>query len=191
MALWKYSVALAWAGSGSPGVNVWHMRTTGGVPSSGEIQGLVDAVGQFYDDISAIFSTSTTITGPDQVIGNFESSPEFQAVDGFTVTGDSGTSSYLPLASQLVVGWRTSNATRSGRGRTFLGPLAANALDVNGTPSSAVLTAVRDAAADLVATSSGFADGAIGVWSPTDGVLRDFTGTVTRDTFAVLRSRRD
>lgn len=191
MALYRAVVDIEWGGGGS-GVNVWHFRTISSPGTLADRQGAVDAIRDFYDAVSSIYPTDTTISMPAEVVTEFQSAPAFEPVTPWTITGDSGTATHLPAATQLVVGWRTTAATRSGRGRTFLGPLAGTLNEANGTPTPGLITTVQTAANDLVAESESALGGwAVGVWSEADGVLRDFTSARVRDVFAVLRSRRD
>lgn len=191
MPTFKYPVALAWTGSGSPGVNVWHFRSEDNAdPLETDVQEIIDGIETFYTAVKGVFPADLVVTGPDEAIKDPYGAPEYREVDGFTVQG-TGTQGYAPLASAIVAGWRTTSATRSGRGRTFLGPLALYCVDADGTPKSDVLAIVRNAAAALVATSRDWTQGSLGVYSQTDGVLRDFQSSAVRDTFAVLRSRRD
>jgi hypothetical protein len=91
----------------------------------------------------------------------------------------------------VCISWRTSAASRSGRGRTFIGPLNKTAAEIDGSPTAGVLSSLRNAADDLVA-AVGNADGTgLGVYSVKQGVLRDFTGATVADRFAYLSSRRD
>ncbi len=56
------------------------------------------------------------------------------------------------------------------RGRIYIGPLDTTALDANGRPSSAMLTAITSAAATFKSTIAALAsDTAWSIWSPTDG----------------------
>jgi hypothetical protein len=61
----------------------------------------------------------------------------------------------------------------------------------NGTPYETTRALIAAAGMDLISSFDESFDGALGVWSPTDEVLRDFTGCQVRNKFAVLRSRRD
>jgi hypothetical protein len=61
----------------------------------------------------------------------------------------------------------------------------------DGTVNDAALAAIRAAAGNLVTSSGGFANGALGVWSAKGNAFHDFTSAAVRDKFAVLRSRRD
>jgi hypothetical protein len=106
-------------------------------------------------------------------------------------------------ATGLVVDWLTTGAVfgRRRQGRTFLVPMAAAALDPDGSPSSAVLTSHRSAAATYAAGGAFHPC----VWvrpkyvkpattPPTlvhAGQAVPITGSRIPDLAAVLRSRRD
>lgn len=191
MPTYRYPVKITWAGTGSPGVNVWHLRTVSDGPLNNDLEQIVDAIKDFYTAIASIYMPSTTIAGPGEAIKDPEGSPEYEQVTPWSVAGLSSGSGYLPMASQLCVSWRTTSATRSGRGRTFLGPLSLSGVQADGTPTAGLISTVQTAATNLVNFSNGFDNGAVGVYSQTQNVLRDIVSSNVRDTFAVLRSRRD
>jgi hypothetical protein len=150
----------------------------------------VEAINDFYTACLAYYQGGAQIVGPDEITAGIEGGePTFEAVDGFTLGPVAGTSTLAPVL-QAVVGWRTTSATRSGRGRTFVGPLAVAASDADGTPAAGFLTALQNGAQAIVAHNDGVDTGAVGVWSPTQNLFRDITGFRIRDVFAVLRSRR-
>lgn len=187
-------VKITWPGAGGPGVNTWHLRTTGDeLPEGEELPGLSGLVHQFYTDLRPIFTEQTTITFEGTMSLTTDPGTTTNDADPWVVTGQASLSKLLPAAAQIVAGWQTELSSRSGKGRTFLGPLGSQILDnaSDGTPSQSTVNLINDAGAALVSASSGFADGAVGVWSPTDNVFRDFTGIRTRKVFAVLTSRRD
>lgn len=94
-----------------------------------------------------------------QSIGNsvieyeYDEAPQYVAATPQTVAGGSGG---VVQALQLAccVSWRTPFAGRSYRGRTFLGPLAANSVNMPLLATSFV-SAVNSAAATLIAGASG------------------------------------
>lgn len=189
MPTYRADIGIVWDGGGSPGVNTWHFRNDDEVLNT-SIQEVIDAIALFYEQARNLLHESVRVTCPNEIIKDPYGSPEFQAVDGWTKPG-TGVGSLLPPATQVVVGWRTTSATRSGRGRTFVGPLSADCLEANGTPASNKLGFLQDAANQLVSDSQGWNQAAIGVYSAKQGVLRDIQSARVRDVFAVLRSRRD
>jgi hypothetical protein len=177
---------------GGTGVNIWHLRNTGSAPDpDSELNGLSELVHTFYSAIANYFKGDTTIAfdGTMVEVGSAEPEGHFD-LDTWSVVGGTTTDD-LPPANCIVVGWRTSVATRSGRGRTFLGPLSRDTLQDNGTPQEDVRSGILAAANALISSSEDSANGALGVWSVKQSVLRDFTGAAVTNQFAVLRSRRD
>lgn len=191
MSTYRVPIVHTYAGAGGPGLNVWHVRTTGDeVPSGSDLQALVQIIRDFYTAVAIIFPSTSVLTygGVATTIGD---DPQYDAsAPAWSVQG-SGQSSTLSPLLQICVGWLTTSASRSGRGRTFLGPLSAQVQEANGTPTGTALGVVRAAALELVADSAGFANGAVTVYSPTQDLARDITGSATRDVFAYLSSRRD
>ena len=197
MAVWRMPVNLTYGNGGGPGVNIWHLRDLDGTP--GEAQTLVDSLHSFYTAVmttgvggAGIFQNNTTASASELI--NVDTQ-ETQQINWTDILGPGVTTS-LPPANQICISWRTSIAARRGMGRTFLGPLGANAQESNGTIAAAVLDLVRGAASDLVSASLTDGNGAFGVYGlqssgGTARVLRDFTGSAVQDKFAVLRSRRD
>jgi hypothetical protein len=114
----------------------------------------------------------------------------------------SGTDSYGPLATGVAVTWRTAGvvAGKHVRGRTFYVPLHSSVAEADGSPSAAALALFATAAANLIAepTNTQFV-----VWArpkkstvePGEflrfGSTHIVTGATIKDTFAILRSRRD
>lgn len=185
--VYRYVVSLNYPQGGGPGANIWHFRAL----SQADTQPVIDAIEAFYVPLLPFFQQGMQVVGPDEAVNGIEGdSPEYEPQTGFTLTStDSGP--VAPPMCQAVVGWRTASATRSGRGRTFVGPFGEDSIDTNGSLSAALLTACNAAGQTVVDFNDSLGNGAIGVWSPTQNVLRDITGRRVRDQFAVLRSRRD
>lgn len=192
MSTYTFPVALEYPMPGGPGVNVWHLRTTGDeVPSTSDLESLSEIIQDFYQACSSIFPDSyrAKYLGEATTIG---ASPQVdQSAPAWTVNGSAGSGGYLPVAAQMCLVMRTDSATRSGRGRKFLGPLASNGLEADGTPSNGTLSTIQTAATALVSSSEGFGNGAIGVYSPTTSTFRDLLGFTVANQYAVLRSRRN
>lgn len=182
---------------GGTGTNTWHARTSGPLPGAeADLEDLADMLNSFYVGVSTVMPVGTAIGFSGEWQEVMSEDPDFVSNPPWTI-GAGGNAGPLPAHCALVVGWRTSAGGRTGRGRTFVGPLGNSALQTDGTIDTTKLTEVRAAATALVAASSAFDNGAFGVYSrdalatvPAP-VFRDFTGTVTRDVFASLRSRRD
>lgn len=188
MAIAQYNVGLEWNNApGGPGVNSWHIRYQSA--DGGELGAAAAALRAFYVSCQSFFPSGVVIRFPDTAV-TVGDSPTFVHVNPPAVVNANGSGGYAPLSSAVVVGWRTTAATRSGRGRTFLGPLGKGTIDSDGTPVPDVLNGIQAAAATLISASLNDNGWAFGVYSKKDGVIRDFTSARVRDVFAVLRSRR-
>jgi len=178
---------------GGDGVNIFHVRTGGGIGETATLNRAVGWLEDFYNAMVPVFSSNTDFFFDGVATEIATEAPGVNDDLDTWTTGGTGTSIPLPAANCIVVGWKTTLATRSGRGRTFLGPMASATAESNGTVTAAALSTIRTAASAMVdASTAADPDGvALGVWSPTDQLLRDFTGSTVRDKFAVLRSRRD
>lgn len=190
MPIFRYDVGLTWNGPGGPGVNVWHIRTTGIDPASSDLNDAATAIRAFYNDVCEIglCPAGWTARGASQAV-NVEDSTLVD-VTPWTEASLQGTATFS-APSMVCVGLRTTSATRAGRGRKFIGPLATPAMGTDGTIVDSMLTALRAAASTLAAASGGTNDWAVGVYSQNTNVFRDVVTMPVRDTIATLRSRRD
>lgn len=191
MGLFRYSVNLSWGGSGSPGVNVFHGRTANDVGPFDDLTSLINSIKTMYTGFAQFYPAGVTISGSPEVIMDFDSSPTYESVTPWTVAGGASNPAYLPPASAVVLGWRTSSATRRGRGRTFLSPLSAGTAETNGTPTAGMLSSLNTITNTFLNSFDGALGGAWGVYSAKDGVLRDYVSCSVKDKYAVLTSRRD
>ena len=188
MPTYEYPVNLTWQGPGSPGVNVWHFRADS--PTGAEAQDCVDVIQGFYQDVvlAGVLPDAYSMVGGDEAVNVADNS-----IVPVTPWTENNASGGFPFAGPLmmVLTMATSNASRSGRGRKFIGPVGVPTISTDGTPTSGAVTGLENAGIALVAASQGLTLAAIGVYSPTDQLFRDLVSTRVRDTFAVLRSRRD
>jgi hypothetical protein len=203
MAIFRVPVNIVFPGAGSPGANIWHIRTSSLVPATelSQANSLIGYIRTFYNSLTALQPTGVvyTLGTVTDVTSSREIVPTMTAVSAI------GTGS-IAQALAVVVTWRTSIAARRGRGRTFVGPLATAVQQSDGTITNANLTTIQNSAAALVSSSLLDGNGAIGVYgydaakpagkanprNPADAkIFRDFTGSQVRDLFGVLRSRRD
>lgn len=175
---------------GGPGYNIWHVRTVDDDPGTWALPDALDALEAFYGAVDAYLTTDTTITIGEGMILDPLGSPTYVDDDSRTITGAAGGTCMSNLMC-VTVGWRTTSATRSGRGRTFLGPMGVSSATGDGTPADLTLSTLRAAAADLVDASTGVGGWALGVLSVKQGILRDFTGSTIKDRYTYLSSRRD
>lgn len=201
MAIFRVPFNIAFLGAGSPGANIWHIRTAT-LTQSGELNeanALIGYIRSFYTTAATYLPTTCTVS-----LGTVteeetqrEISPTFANVAGLG-------SGAMMQALAIVVTWKTTIAARRGRGRTFVGPLATVVVQSDGTIVDSVRTSILGAANALVTSSLAYGNGAVGVYGyasaksqgvprdPNDPrVFRDFTGATVRDLFGVLRSRRD
>lgn len=191
MPIYRTVVETRGAMLGGVGVNTWHFRTPGSPTSDATaLQAASDALETFYAAyITSIAPSNVTVSAPSLWIELAEEPTSVQ-LDPWS-TASTGSNTTLPSAVALVVGWRTALAARSGRGRTFINPVRSTLVEANGTPTTAAVTAMATAGLALINAFDAPATGAFVVWSPTDGVGRDFVNVAVQDKFAVLRSRRD
>lgn len=188
MPIYRVPVRIDYKADGGPAFNVLHVRTVSSARD--ELIGALDAIEEFYQDARTVYRPDSTITLGEGMIKDPLGSPEYVNDDRRVVAGGGGGGT-TPTLIAICVSWRTSSASRSGHGRTFLGPVQLSAVDaVDGTPTNEVLATVNSAAQGLVNSSSGLNDWAVGVLSTKQGLLRDITGFTVRDRFAFLSSRR-
>lgn len=187
--VWRVPVELKWTGtSGSPGTNTWHISETD--DTGNPLGSRVDRLKDFYTAIRNLFPTDYTWTFAGEAVGVAgDGNGELRQLDPWAVQGNSGSSAYLPPATQVCMTLKTASALRSGRGRIFLGPLGAGNMDGNGTPTQDCLNAIAEAADDLLA--AGPLEAVVCVWSPTRSTSYDVQSVQLVDKFASLRSRRD
>jgi len=201
MAIFRVPFTITYPGTGGPGANVWHVRSTSAFsPVNADLQAMVNIIRTFYTAVASVYPSAARIN-----IGTVtEVGTSNEAVPTFAEVSGTGGANSAPQALAIVVTWRTSVAARRGRGRTFVGPCASTHMQSDGTILDATATIVRNAAAALVTSSTGSGNGAVGVWGLQDQatgdnpdypslphVIRDVTGAQVRDLFGVLRSRRD
>lgn len=184
-------IDITWTGaSGSPGVNVWHGRIDSAVEPFEDLGTLTEFLETFYSGLLSLFTTTTTIRWAGEANGVGDDTGDLFTSDPWTLTG-TGSNGAMPPANCMLASWRAATGGRSGRGRTFLGPLDRGAEENNGTPAELFRTAVQGEIDELISSSSGFGNGALGIYSRADGVFRDFVSGTCPNYFAVLRSRRD
>lgn len=176
---------------GGPYMNVWNCRTIGpGPDDSDQLSEALDALEDFYRGVRDYLPNLTEVRMGEGMIRDPLGSPEYQADDPRSITTGGVAAGSATALLAIVVSWRTSSASRSGRGRTFVGPFSVSATAGDGTPNDIVVNGVRAAAEGLVDASTGPGGWAWGVLSTKQGILRDFTGSSVRDRWSFLSSRR-
>lgn len=191
MPVYRVPVSLSYAGPGSPGVNVLHIRTAG-VPLEGdtERENAMVAIRNFYASTSLLYHASTVIRFPTELV-DVEDNEIVSVAARNEISGAGTATVMLPPASCICVSWKSSSATRAGRGRTFLGGLSSTVLDANGGIRSQNRTSTLAAAQALIDASTSAEGWSLAVYSRTQQVARDVVGATIGTQFASLRSRRD
>jgi len=182
-------VHFTWANGSKSGVNVWHFRQTS-LPVF-PLPPIPTAIKTFYDS-NKQFAPSDCVYTFDGVVRDVSSvtPTDPPVLQSWSITSTGGATT-APNGVGLVIGWRSSLATRRGRGRTFLSPLSSNCMQTSdGTIADTQLTAIKGSCTTLVNTSVADGNGAIVVWSPTDHIGRDIISFKVNDKPAWLSSRR-
>lgn len=193
MSLYRATIQCTFPIGSAGGTNTWHIRTVSDLGPPTDIDSLMELIRKFYDDAKSIVPTSAGWHWDGQLTEVGTPSPTFVAQrPGWSVAGTaSNVAGFGPAPAMACVSWKTASATRSGRGRTFLGPLALGSWQADGTLAPGALTAVQTAAGNLVtASDNANAIGAVGIWSEKDHLFRDTIAYSVVDQAAVLRSRR-
>jgi len=159
-------------------------------------QDMANAVHAFFDSCKGQFPTSVRINFPTDVR---EVDGATGVLGGFITLGTPpaevvglGTADFNAAAGASV-SWLTGTAAASRLvvGRTYLVPLGGNFYESNGTPTSAGLTVIRNAASALVAAM----DPIFVVWrrpvAGAGGSVAPVLASRVNDIGAVLKSRRD
>lgn len=180
---------LTWTGSGSPGLNVFNIAPQGGASAVTAANEAIGDLATFYTSLASLYAAGSSVTVGDRVIDNDVIPPEYVAATSQVVALGTPGPDTAP-ALQICVTWRSSLATRAGRGRTFIGPLNDTVVGSDGTVNTSIVSTVQSAADTLIAASLASANYRLrvgAVWSPPPVIL---SAKVKTD-FAVLRSRRD
>jgi hypothetical protein len=160
-------------------VNVMHMISASS--SVADAQVCVDDLQTFYTAIRSLYKTTATITVGARVIDQGVTPPAYVNTTPRVVTGTGAGVSY-PSQLAAVVSWRTGVATRSGRGRTFLGPFQANAFSTN-VLAPGTVTTIQAAANTLLAT------GRLFVYSPRNNAYYSVTSATVSQQVRTMRTR--
>lgn len=193
MATWvRVPVNIDGAGSGGRCTNVWTIGIPDGSAGGGQpFAAAMTNLKQFYQDLSPLYASAAQISAEtgyvyeDDVLTSLVLIPWGEPVDG-----DAPGALAAPDGLSMVVRWRTSLPGRSGRGRTFIGPLGSTIAATGGEPSPANLLILSDAAQGLVAASAADTGWDLQIYSPTDGVSREVIAADVNSEFGYLRSRR-
>lgn len=191
MPIARVTVALTFPGGDHTGTNTWHIRVVDNTPTAAIMDAAMSALEDYYTAIAANVWNAQYYARWNGESTTVEAEPENLPTGAPWEVHGSGAGTPSAAGVGLVVGWRTSLAGKSGRGRTFHAPIVTAAFDTDGTLTPAVLSFVGAAAQQLVDDSTASTGWAFGVYSPKQGVLRDITGFRIADKVAYLSSRRD
>lgn len=200
MGVYRIPFVLTYDDKGSPGANVWHVRTGAIGTDQANVEAAASSILTFYNDLGSHGANPMREGVSWRAEAAF--SEENDTVLDLTPVkaGASGTAGPdAPPVLAICISWSSTSRTRRGRGRTFLGPLNQACIQEDGTIAAAHLTVVQNAANALCARNNADNGWAVGVWglqnsggnAASPHVLRDFQSAKVRDQFAVLRSRRD
>lgn len=180
---WDYSVG------GGPGYSTFHYRTGVGADQQADLDNARDTLNGAFGLLLPLLPPTSSVSSDGFWI-DIDTS-EAYTTDTWSNEGSSSNVGYLPPATAICLNWLTSSRTRSGRGRTFIGPLSMSTAEGNGTPTSDAIDRVLLFGQRIVDHDPVGLDGSFGVYSPSQNIIRDLVGVQARDQFAVLRSRRD
>lgn len=192
MGLYRATVDLTFPVGGGRGTNTWCFRTSGGVPDADALALAQQQLEGFYNGAMLLCPNTyeARFNGEWRTIADPEPSV-VQVATGFVQPGRVGAADYSAAAAMACITWRTTLANRSGRGRTFVGPIAPTSIQNDGTLTTNARQALLDAGQALIDAFAPAGAGAFAVWSPTLQTARDFTARTVTDQVAILRSRRD
>jgi hypothetical protein len=153
----------------------------------------IDAIGEFWDAVSAVMHTSVTwrvegiVANVNDATGSIVSTSSNSDYTGAGLdTGD-----LLPIATQGLLQMRTGIYVggREIRGRLFV-PGAVEDSSTAGKPGTVFRDTVQAAFDDKLSTS-GQLNGELVIYSPTYGTSEQVTNASVWSDWAVLRSRRN
>lgn len=164
-------------------VNIWHWQ----IPESNsvaEVQGIQTALDTFYTALASRYQTGVITI--DALVRSVDKVNNVY-VTGTTQTASTSGAAGAPLSLSAVLSLRSNLVGGSRRGRKFLGPLTATAVNSDGrTVASAVVTDIVAAAATLMAFNTNGVQ--LGVWSRR---LNAFTPVTAVSCNPVIGTQRD
>lgn len=170
--------------TGTPYVSTHHFAGDGAT----NVAAATAAVADFWDDLKGLIATDVQWAIDDEVL---ELTTAGVVTSSYTIAGQTGagtsTSAMLPLASQLLVQWRTGTyqGGREMRGRTFIpGVVVGNNIDGKvGATTRGVVDAACIAYVGTAATPA--------IWSKKNLTVTEISAGFCWEQFAMLTSRRD
>ncbi len=137
-------------GGPTTAVNVWHVDK-GASSATAAMASAGPALETFYSALKSFYWTGATIRVGTKVLDLSTTPPSYVSYVPNPIASTGTTR--LPAQAAAVMSWRTSFASRSTRGRTFLGPLAQNATNSSvGDLVAGFVTAANTAGTSLINT---------------------------------------
>lgn len=193
MSIWRTTVQMEYGGGG-PGVNVWEYRAVGDgpdpVPGDPAFQGAIDALNACYQQWKTLMTTDVTIRSDGVFTKIDQTNPTQEQYTGWVTTGTSSPSN-APFELAMICNLKTGTASRRARGRKFVGPLAQNVIQENGSPVETKRQTVLDGLQEILDFNQGTNNGAFVVYSTVGSIGRDILRGDCPNHFGVLRSRRN
>lgn len=134
------------AGTG-PFINVFHVSVLTADVSTGNL--IITRLKKFYDAIAVIYPSGSTRTVGSRIVEVAGAVPALVPSPPVNTVAGTGTA-IAPPQICYVTSWRTLVATKHGRGRTYLGPLANSVLQTDGRLFTTLVSTIQTAANTLI-----------------------------------------
>jgi hypothetical protein len=167
--------------------NVFHVRDEGG---SGDIASVPQGI---LDTYTANFLSRlpSALTFPEATYAKISPAPAGPQISVATTKAGTDGEEYVPNCA-YVVKWITATGGRSGRGRTYFGPIPEDRM-VNGVLATVSQAYIQEGADALVAAygvgGSESGDFVFGVWSRKLGLFYPITAAAARANVYSMRTR--
>lgn len=177
-------------------VNTWHLKAvTIGQPSAAQWDSVHAAFQTFYQVFDQYMAADfVALTGHTMKAYALIDSEPRQPVDEGTMTLSGLNAAAIPPECALTLSMRALYVSGQNpqrfRGRVYLGPWATTAVDGDGRPLAALITAVTGAASTLKSSLAAIGDGVqLAIYSRTDETLRAVSEGWCDNEFDTQRSR--
>jgi hypothetical protein len=184
-----YKWTVTWSGNlGSlPAYNIHHIQID--TLSLTDMNNVNVALKNFYDAMKAYIPSSVNVTVGSSVVQVSGGPPTIIPVAPLTLNG-TDTSGNEPPQCAVVISWRSSLATREGRGRTFFGPVGAAGSTNFGVPQFVFSTLLQTKATALISDLAALTPPAQKViWGPSAGAHVVGSALVRGGSFHTQRRR--
>jgi len=170
---------VTWSGNlGSlPAYNIHYIQVD--TLSTTDLNNVNVALKNMYDAVKAYIPSSVNVTVGSSVIQVTGGAPAILPVAPLSLNG-TDTSGNQPPQCAVVISWRSTLATREGRGRTFFGPVGNAGATQFGVPSSVFSTLLQTKATALISDLAALA-------TPAQKVIYHLGGTPHVVTSALVR----